>query len=214
MGFDYSLYLVTDRVLSQGRNLLELIQEAVQGGVTAVQLREKKCDTREFVQLARQALTLLKPLGVPLFINDRLDVALAVGAQGLHVGQEDMHVQDIRNLAGDKLALGLSVNTLHHCQEAEHLSVDYLGAGPVFGTSTKKDAKKELGLEGLRRIRESTSHTLVGIGGIDSTNAGQVIQAGAEGVAVVSALCAASSPRQEAQKLLQIVREVQQGKRM
>ncbi|MFP4672934.1 MAG: thiamine phosphate synthase [Desulfohalobiaceae bacterium] len=212
MKFDYSLYLVTDRALSRGRNLLELIQEAVQGGVTAVQLREKHCATREFVQLARQALTLLQPLGVPLFINDRLDVALAVGAQGLHVGQEDMHVSDVRHLAAERLALGLSVNTLQHCQEAEQLPVDYLGVGPVFGTQTKQDAKQQLGLEGLLRIRQASSRTLLGIGGIDSSNAAQVIQAGADGIAVVSAICASSSPRQQAQELLQIVRAAQEGK--
>jgi thiamine-phosphate pyrophosphorylase len=214
MGFDYSLYLVTDRALSQGRELLQLIQEAVQGGVTAVQLREKECDTREFVQLARQALALLQPLGVPLFINDRLDVALAVGAQGLHLGQEDMHVLDVRQLAGESLAVGLSVNTLQHCQQAEELPVDYLGVGPIFGTQTKKDAKKALGLEGLSRIRKQSSRTLVGIGGIDSSNAAQVIQAGADGIAVVSAICASSSPTQEARGLLQAVRQVCNGKNM
>ncbi|MGM0424282.1 MAG: thiamine phosphate synthase [Thermodesulfobacteriota bacterium] len=214
MGFDYSLYLVTDRALSQGRDLLQLIQEAVQGGVTAVQLREKQCETREFVHLAKQALALLQPLGVPLFINDRLDVALAVDAQGLHVGQEDMHVLDVRQLAVEHLAVGLSVNTTQHCQEAEDLPVDYLGVGPIFGTQTKKDAKKALGLERLSRIRKQSSHTLVGIGGIDRANAAQVIQAGADGIAVVSAICASSSPQQEARYLLQAVRQACNGKNM
>lgn len=212
MKYDYTLYLVTDRALSLGRDLLEIISAAVSGGVTAVQLREKDCQTREFVALARRVQNYLAPRNIPLFINDRLDVALVVGAQGLHVGQEDMHVRDVRNLSGNKLALGLSVNTIEHCLQAEQLEVDYLGAGPVFSTQTKKDTKQELGLEGLHRIRNCTSIPVVAIGGINSTNALDVIQAGADGIAVVSAICAAKSPEQSAKDLLKKILAARAGK--
>jgi len=199
--FDYSLYLVTDQGLCRQAPLLEVIRQALEGGVNVVQLREKQLDTRRFVHLAREVKELLSPREVPLFINDRVDVALAAGADGVHVGQEDMHVLDVRQLIGQSMAVGLTVNTEEDVLAANQLPVDYLGVGPIFPTTTKEDAKKALGLEGLRRLRSLTQHTLVAIGAIGAETASEVIRAGADGLAVVSAVCASHNPRSAAEEL-------------
>ncbi len=202
---DCSLYLVTDRPSCAGRDLLEVVRQAVQGGVTLVQLREKDLPARELVHLAREMKELLHRFAVPLIINDRVDVALASGADGIHVGQEDLHPLDVRKLAGPDLILGYTAHTPELAREAESLPVDYLGAGPVFGTRTKKDPKPTLGLDGLRRIRQAFSRTLVGIGSINTENAAQVIRSGADGVAVVSAICSAPSPLETAAQMRQSI---------
>ena len=145
-----------------------------------------------------------------MFINDRLDVALAVGADGLHVGQEDMHVSDVRALAGLELAVGLSVNSIQDIMEANTLDVDYLGAGPVFPTATKEDAKEALGIEGLQALITSSRHPVVAIGSINQGNVAQVIKAGARGVAVVSAICAAESPLESTAQLIRAIRNARQ----
>lgn len=195
--FDYSLYLVTDRALAQamGRTTCEVVREAVDGGVTMVQLREKECTTREFIAEARLLKSLLLGTGVPLIINDRLDVALAVGAEGLHLGQQDMTIADARRLAGPEMLIGISAECLDDALQAAAEGADYIGISPVFATTTKKDAASPLGLAGVRQIRKAVYLPLVGIGGITVDNAAEVLQAGADGVAVVSAIVAAPSPR-------------------
>jgi len=204
--FDLSVYLVTDRPLCLGRDLLDIIGRAVRGGVSMVQLREKQAATREFVELARAVKAMLAPLGVPLLVNDRLDVVLAAGADGLHVGQSDMHALDARRILGPQAILGLSTDTLEQVLEAEALPVDYYGVGPVFPTKTKTDfIHQPWGLEGLRLLRPRISRPMVGIGAVDATNAAQVVAAGADGVAVVSAICAAPSPEKAARALAKAV---------
>jgi thiamine-phosphate pyrophosphorylase len=198
----YDVYLVTDRGLCLGLGLLDVIREAVAGGAGVVQLREKNLDTRAFVELALAVKRLLSPHGVPLLINDRVDVALAAGADGVHVGQDDMPAALARKLIGAEKLLGLSVHTLEEALAAEDADVDYLGVGPIFATQTKPDAKAPIGPEGLARIRSATGRPLVGIGGIGPENAAEVIRAGAAGVAVVSAICAADSPRDAAASVL------------
>jgi len=205
---DWSLYLVTDRDLADGRSLVELVMQAVRGGVTAVQLREKRCSTREFVELARQLMPVLDGRGVPLIINDRVDVALVVGARGVHIGQDDMPYEDARRMLGPKAVIGLSVETPEQAEEAERLDVDYLGVSPIFSTPTKTDTKGEWGLDGLRRLRGRSRHTLVAIGGLNAANAAQAIRAGADGIAVVSAICAAADPCAAADELRQVVSSV------
>lgn len=195
------LHLVTDRSLSLGRSLVEVVQEAVAGGVTCVQLREKDCSTRQFLQEAELLKKLLQPLGVPLIINDRLDIALAVGADGVHLGQSDLPISHARRLLGSDCLIGISAESLDHALEAEQQGADYIGISPVFSTATKTDTAPALGLDGVRRIREQVRIPLVGIGGINLTNARQVIDAGADGVAVVSAIMAADSPRQAAEAI-------------
>jgi thiamine-phosphate pyrophosphorylase len=204
---DYSLYLVTDRGACREKGMLELIGEAVAGGASLVQLREKEAGTAEFLSLAREVLDLLRPLGVPLLINDRVDVALAAGADGVHVGQDDMPVRDVRRLAGDSMLVGLTVNSLEQVLEAEALPVDYLGAGPAFATRSKQTSKPVLGPRGIQHLRSHTTRPLVAIGGIDAENAGEIIRAGADGIAVISALCSSGSPRLAAETLLRAVRD-------
>ncbi|MDK9706116.1 MAG: thiamine phosphate synthase [Desulforhopalus sp.] len=200
---DFSLYLVTDRTLSLGRTTCEVVRAAVAGGVTAVQLREKHCTTREFVAEARLLAEMLRGSGVPLIINDRLDVALAAGADGLHLGQKDMHIADARRIAGPGMIIGVSAESLDDALRAEEEGADYIGISPVFATNTKKDTAEPLGLAGIRLIRERVRLPLVGIGGINIGNAAQVMDAGADGVAVVSAIVAASCPETAAAALKQ-----------
>lgn len=199
--FDPRVYLVTDRPLCKGRDVLDVVREAVAGGVTMVQLREKEAGTREFVDLARRVKALLDPLGVLLVINDRVDVALASGAGGVHVGQSDMEAADARRLMGPGAIIGLSIDKEPDLEKAEPLDVDYLGVGPVFATQTKKDAGPALGLETLALLCQRTRHPVVAIGAMGPDNAGLAIRAGARGVAAVSAVCSADSPRQAAQGL-------------
>jgi thiamine-phosphate pyrophosphorylase len=143
---DFSLYLVTDRRLAAPRAIEDVVAAAVRGGVTAVQLREKDCSTREFVEIARKLKEILAPLAVPLIINDRADVALAVGADGVHVGQSDMDCRDLRGLLGPGAIIGLSVETPEQAEQADSLPVDYLGVGPNFSSPTKPDAAPAWGL--------------------------------------------------------------------
>ena len=206
---DYSLYLVTDRNLSLGRTTVEIVRAAIAGGVTCVQLREKRCDTREFIDEARRLKHLLAAAGIPLIINDRLDVALAVDADGVHLGQSDMHIKDARRLLGDAMLIGISAESLDDAIRAEAEGADYIGISPVFATPTKRDTAAPLGLEGIRRIREAVSLPLVGIGGIHQGNAPDVFRAGADGVAVVSAIVAAACPQSAAATLKQRILSVE-----
>lgn len=198
---DYSLVLVTDRALARGRPTVDIVRAAVAGGVTCVQLREKTCGTREFLAEARKLLAILRPLGVPLIINDRVDVALAAGADGVHVGQQDLPLADVRRLAPAGWIVGVSAESEADAVRAEQGGADYIGASPVFATPTKTDHAPPLGLDGLRRIRAAVKIPVVAIGGIHAGNAREVIRAGADGLAVVSAIVAAADPRAAAAEL-------------
>jgi thiamine-phosphate pyrophosphorylase len=198
---DWRLYLVTDRPLMGGRRIEDVVAAAVRGGVTVVQLREKDCPTREFVELARALKRLLDPLGVPLLINDRVDVALACGADGVHLGQSDMEYADARRILGPEAIIGISVET----PEQKPAEADYLGVGPIFATPTKPDAAPPWGLEALAAYRRACRHVLVAIGGITLENARSVVEAGADGVAVVSAICAATDPAAAARALREAI---------
>jgi thiamine-phosphate pyrophosphorylase len=195
------LYLVTDRELCDGRDLKTIILQAVKGGVSCVQLREKNASTRFFVEEAREVKRLLTPFRIPLIINDRIDVALAVEADGIHIGQEDMPYDIARRLMGPKATIGLSVEKWEDVELAEALDVDYLGVSPIFETPTKTNTKGMWGLEGLARIRAYSRHPLVAIGGLNATNAKEVILAGADSIAVVSAICSAQEPLLASQTL-------------
>lgn len=199
------LYLVTDRDLSLGRSLENVVSEAVAGGVTIVQLREKDASTGEFVSLASRLMKLLKPLNIPLIINDRVDVALAVDADGVHIGQSDMRYEDARRLLGPDKIIGLSVESFEDIEIANHLDVDYIGISPVYGTPTKTDTAEPFGLEGLRKAVEMSVHPTVAIGGMNASTIGDVIEAGADGVAVVSAICSAQNISEASAELKAIV---------
>jgi thiamine-phosphate pyrophosphorylase len=203
---DYSLYLVTDRGLARGRAMLDIVRAAVQGGVTCVQLREKTCATREFIEEALAVKEFLRSRGVPLIINDRVDVALAVGADGVHLGQKDMPLAAARAIVTDTMRIGISAESLADAVAAQQGGADYLGVSPIFATPTKTDAAAPLGLVGLQAIRRAVDIPLVGIGGLNRQNAAAVVRCGADGVAVVSAIVAAADPEQAARELLQAIR--------
>jgi thiamine-phosphate pyrophosphorylase len=198
---DYSLYLVTDRTLSRDRSLSTIVEAAVSGGVTCVQLREKDCSTREFMVEARALKKLLGPLSIPLIINDRLDIALASGANGVHLGQADMTIEDARRISPDSLVIGISAESLEDAVRAEWQGADYIGISPVFSTPTKTDTAPPLGLDGVKLLSAAVSIPTVGIGGINKTNAASVIRAGADGIAVVSAIVSADDPGEAAREL-------------
>lgn len=195
----HALCLVTDAALCGPRGVLAVVDAAVRGGVGMVQLREKALDSRDFVARARALKALLAGRGVPLLINDRLDIALLCGADGVHVGQRDVSVDDVRRWMPDAI-VGLSIESLAQLASVP-ADVDYLGASPVFATSTKADAASALGLQGLAALRAATPLPLVAIGGIHAGNAADVLRHGADGLAVVSAVCAAADPQAAAADL-------------
>lgn len=198
---DYSLYLVTERSLLRGRTLVDAVRAAVAGGVTCVQLREKELETRSFLQLAQELRKALRPLGVPLIINDRLDIALAIGADGIHLGQRDMPLNIARTIGRPDWIVGVSAESPDDAIRAEEDGAGYIGVSPVFATATKSNTAPPLGLDGLRAMRSATRLPLVAIGGIHTGNAREVIHAGADGIAVVSAIMAADNPRGAAEEL-------------
>ena len=171
-----------------------------------VQLREKECSTAEFITLARELKAALQPLDIPLIINDRADVALAVDADGLHIGQSDMPYATARALLGKDKIIGLSVETMDEVIAANALDVDYIGISPVYATPTKTDTLTPFGLEGIDEVMRLTRHRCVAIGGMNRDTIGDVIARGVEGVAVVSAIVAADSPREAAAELATIIR--------
>ncbi|HHY60061.1 MAG TPA: thiamine phosphate synthase [Clostridia bacterium] len=204
---DYSLYLVTDRSYLQGKDLITAVGQAVAGGVTLVQLREKEASSREFYQLALALKEALKPHRIPLIINDRLDIALAVDADGLHLGQSDLPAKVARSLLGPGKLLGLSVSRPEELAEGLAAGVDYFGAGPVYATGTKGDAGEPIGPEGLRQLKEATTLPVVAIGGINAENLLEVRKTGVDGVAVVSALMAAPDIEAAARRMAQLWRK-------
>lgn len=208
---DYSLYLVTDRGLARGRTTLEIVSAAVDGGATVVQLREKDCSTRDFIEQALAIKEFLEDRGVPLIINDRVDVAQAVKADGVHLGQTDMPLGLAKKILGDSMIIGISAESLQDAIEAERGGADYLGVSPIYATPTKTDTAPPLGLEGLREIRKAVELPLVGIGGLTGKNAAEVIRSGADGVAVVSAIVAADDPEAAARELKQVIEEARRA---
>ncbi len=198
---DYGLYLVTDRAAARGRGLVDVVRAAVQGGASIVQLRDKEVGTRDSLRLALELKVLLDPLGVPLIVNDRLDLALACGAAGVHLGQDDLPCDVARRLVGAECLLGVSVSTPEEARRATGEGADYLGVSPVFDTPTKWDTPAATGLAGLTAIRAVTHLPLIAIGGLNEGNAASVMAAGADGIAVVSALMAAEDPAAAARAL-------------
>ncbi len=193
---------MADSEAAAGRDLLGLISEAVAGGASLIQLRGKKWTSREFLDRGIQAVRLLRPQKIPLIINDRLDIALACDADGVHLGQDDIPLPYARKVLGKNKIIGISVAAPNEARAAEMAGADYLGAGPVFATLSKKDIGPVLGLEGLREIRQAAKIPILAIGGISATNAAEVIRAGADGVAVISAIAGAADPKKAANELV------------
>ena len=186
---DYSIYLVTDEACLHGRPLLECVEEALAAGVTLVQYRAKAADGGVLYAEACKLKELCDKYNVPLIINDRLDIALAVGAAGVHLGQDDLPCAVARRLLGEDFIIGVSAHNPAEAVQAVSEGADYLGCGAVFGTATKHDVAK-LGLENLRAIRKAVAVPMVGIGGITADNYAEVLATGADGAAVVSGILA------------------------
>jgi thiamine-phosphate pyrophosphorylase len=197
---DPTLYLVTDRDLCHGRTLSRIVAQAVRGGVTLVQLRDKQAGGRALLEEARALRQVLDPLGVPLIVNDRVDVAAAAEA-GCHVGQTDLPAWEVRVLLGEDALLGLSLDHVKQSRSADPGILDYIAFGPFAATGTKTDAGAPVGQQGIRAVRDLTTLPLVAIGGIDAGNAGAAIEAGADGIAVVSAIMVAPDPEAAAREL-------------
>ena len=206
MTVDLRLYALVDPEHAGGRDLAELSRLVAQGGATLVQLRDKRSDTRPMVERARAIKAALAPFNIPLLVNDRVDVALASGADGVHVGQQDMAVEDARRLLGPRAIIGLSIKTVAQAEAAPIDLLDYVGVGGVFATSSKDNPNPPIGPAGLARIadvfrRRAPGFPLCGIAGIDASNAGEAVAAGADGVAVISALSLQADPQAAARAL-------------
>lgn len=189
----YRLCLVTDPDLANGRPLADLVMAAVRGGVSMVQLREKTAGTRDFLAQARILKAVLAGTGVPLVINDRVDIALAADADGVHVGQGDMPLADVRRLLPKGKIIGLSITNAAQMAAADVAMADYLGIGPIFAQTTKGDASTPLGIEGFARLRAlaPAGKPCLAIGGVKAVHASDLRAAGADGLAVVSAIAGA-----------------------
>ncbi|MFM0518914.1 MULTISPECIES: thiamine phosphate synthase [Caballeronia] len=202
--FDLSLYLVLDPVQCGGHDAaIAVARAALEGGATIVQLRAPEWHKRAWFDLARAVLPITRAHGVPFVINDHVDVALAVGADGVHIGQRDLPADAARRLLGPDALIGLSVSNPDETADAQKLAgvIDYLGAGPVYATPTKTDASTPCGIDGLAEICAAARLPTVAIGGIQAHNAADVMRAKPAGLAVVSAICKAADPREAAAAL-------------
>ena len=200
---DYSVYLVTDRRDKTDEEFLNIIEEAVKGGTTIVQLREKTASTKEFYDLALKVKEITSRYGVPLLINDRIDIALAVDSDGVHIGQDDMPADIAREIIGEDKILGVSASTVEEAKKAEIDSADYIGSGAVFPTATKDDADS-VSKEELKKIIDSIDIPVVAIGGITVENAHTLKGSGIAGFSVVSAIMSAEDPKEASGKLKEI----------
>jgi thiamine-phosphate pyrophosphorylase len=203
---DWTLYLVTDSRLIGERSLAWVVEAAIRGGAKIIQYREKNSDTRRMIESAGLLCRMCRRLGAVFLVNDRLDVALAVDADGVHLGQNDMSVALARTLLGPDKLLGVSVQDAAAMDEAENQGADYLSFSPVFATPTKPDHEEPLGLEKVRELAGRSRLPTVAIGGINRTNVAEVIRAGVRGVCVVSAVIGAFDPEQAARELHRLAR--------
>ena len=197
---DYTLYLVTDRDVLRGRDLIKCIEDSILGGVTLVQLREKNVTSREFYEIAIKVKEVTSKYNVPLIINDRLDIALAIDADGLHIGQKDLPASVARKI------LGVSAATLQEALKAEKDGADYLGVGAVFSTSTKKDTR-DVSYETLSNITASVNIPVVAIGGINESNVTKLKGSNIDGIAVVSCILGKENVKVAAEKMLDRFKE-------
>jgi thiamine-phosphate pyrophosphorylase len=193
--FDLSLYLVLDPDLCAGYGLVETTRAAVAGGATIVQLRDKTADTRRMVETGRALQQVLSGTNALLVINDDVEAAIALGADGLHIGQNDLGEMEARRKIGPDMILGLSVETLELAAAVDPAIVDYAGIGPIFATATKPDHKQPIGLTGLADLVRACPVRSVAIGGLKAEHVGPVLATGAEGLAVVSAICGQPDPQ-------------------
>jgi thiamine-phosphate diphosphorylase len=204
---DYRLYFVTDPRLNKGYSVLEQVELALRGGVKIIQIREKDLPLQDYIQLASEALRLVRPYDAFLIINDAVDVVNATGADGLHLGQEDMPLKEAREILGQDVIIGISVKTVDEAVQAERDGADYLAINGVFPTLTKEDLGYCPGLEGVTTICRSTHLPVVGIGGINLDNCCSVVEAGADGIAVVTAITMSDNIPNTCRSFIEIMRD-------
>jgi len=200
-----SLIVVTDATQTAGRSLVEVVRAALQAGAPSVQLRAKEASAREMVALAHELLPLTREAGALLWVNDRVDVALAAGVDGAHLGDDDLPLEAARRIVPEGFLLGRSVETPEQARAAVQAGADYLGVGPAFATGSKSDAGEPIGVEGVKRVARAVRVPVVAIGGIDGANTVPLAAAGAAGVAVIRAIMAAPSVESATRELLAAV---------
>lgn len=205
-GIDYSLYLCTDRRLMTSPTIEASAESALRGGTTVIQLREKDCSSREFYELGLRVKKITERYNAPLIINDRVDIALAVGAAGVHVGQGDLPCKVVREIVGPDMIVGVSAATLDEAVRAEQDGADYLGVGAMYATATKTDTRP-VSMEELLKIRAAVKIPIVVIGGINKQTLGNFKGTGVDGLAVVSAIVAQPDPEAAARELLRMWKE-------
>ncbi len=205
-GIDYSLYLCTDRRLMTSPTIEASVESALRGGTTVIQLREKDCSSREFYELGLRVKKITERYNAPLIINDRVDIALAVGAAGVHVGQGDLPCKVVREMVGPDMIVGVSAATLEEAVRAEQDGADYLGVGAMYATATKTDTRP-VSMEELLKIRAAVKIPIVVIGGINQQTLGNFKGTGVNGLAVVSAIVAQPDPEAAARELLRMWKE-------
>lgn len=194
------LYLVTDRYLCGKLGPIDTVKQAVMGGVTCVQLRDKDCTTDELIQYGKHIKEFLDHKNIPLIVNDNLEAAIQIGASGIHVGQSDMKVSDIRDIIGSSMIVGLSCENLEQARLVDSKDVDYIGISPLFTTPTKQNHSTPIGLQGLSDMVELLDLPCVAIGGIKVEHCREIFSRGASGVAVISAICGQPSPKMAARR--------------
>ena len=204
---NHSLHVLTDEQLSRGRATVAVVQAALAGGATVIQLRDKTASTRRLLELGRVLRALTREAGATFIVNDRADVALAVDADGVHVGQDDLPARNARRIVGAERVVGVSASSMAEALQAERDGADYIGAGTVFATGSKPDAGAPIGLEGLAQIARAVAIPVVAIGGVNAANAAECVAAGAAGVAVISAVVSADDVAAAARELREIVRK-------
>jgi thiamine-phosphate pyrophosphorylase len=202
---EYGLYVVTDETLSKCLTHPEIARRAIAGGADVIQLRDKTCDCAYLYRCAGEIRDVARAAGVPLIINDRLDVAMQIGADGVHLGQGDLPLKFARRVAPRGFVIGVSAGTLEEALEAERGGADYVGLGPIFPTQSKIDAREACGLGLLREVRSRVAIPIVAIGGLGAGNAAEVIAAGADGIAVISAVVSQDDVAGAARRLKEIV---------
>lgn len=203
---DYSLMYVTDERITDDSQFLQILESSLKGGVSIVQLREKKLNTKAFYIRALAVNKLCLKYNIPLIINDRIDIALAIGADGVHIGQKDLPAPIARKLLGKNKIIGWSVSNVKQALEANNLDINYVGISPIFNTNTKtKDLDLPLGIEGLKEIKKISNKPIICIGGINIKNTASIIQNGSDGIAIVSAISQANNPEQATTQLKKII---------
>lgn len=208
MNINYNVYLVTDRSFLKNISLKEAVEDSIKGGAGIIQIREKDASTRKFFDIANEIHQITKYYNVPLIINDRIDIAQAIKAEGVHLGQDDMPIEYARKILGEDTIIGISCGNAREALEAQSKGANYLGLGAVFSTNTKKDIDIPIGLEALKEITSKIHIPSVAIGGVNHSNAKSVMETGVSGVSIISCILGSNDIKKATEELKKIVTEV------